>query len=124
QKQLEEVLLKWMLITNQPISTVTNLAYKEMISHFNPSFNIPGEQKIKTMISKSYKHNCENLMNLLNETVTTVSLTTDLWSSRAKHGYLGVTATWITPDFKIKDVMLEIKYVPSLHTAKTIAELF
>jgi len=113
-----------MLITNQPISTVTNLAYKEMISHFNPSFNIPEEQKIKTMISKSYQHNRENLMNLLNETATTVSLTTDLWSSRAKHGYLGVTATWITPDFKIKDVMLEIKYVPSLHTAKTIAELF
>jgi hypothetical protein len=112
-----------MLITNQPISTVTNLAYKEMISYFNPSFNMPGEQKIKTKISKSYKYNCENLMNLLNETATTVSLTIDLWSSRAKHGYLGVTATWITPDFKIKDVMLEIKYAPSPHTAKTIAEL-
>jgi zinc finger BED domain-containing protein 1 (E3 SUMO-protein ligase ZBED1) len=90
---------------------------------FDSSFNMPGEQKIKTMISKSYKYNRENLMNLLNETATTVSLTTDLWSSRAKHGYLGVTATWITPDFKIKDVMLEIKYAPSPHTAKTIAEL-
>ena len=112
-----------MLITNQPISTVTNPAYKEMISHFNPSFNIPGKQKIKTMISKSYNYNRENLTNLLNETATTVSLTIDLWSSRAKHGYLGVTATWITPDFKIKDVMLEIKYAPSPHTAKTIAEL-
>ena len=87
-----------------------------MISNFNPSFNIPGEQKIKTMISKSYKYNRENLMNLLNETATTVSLTIDLWSSRAKHGYLGVTATWITPDFKIKDVMLEIKYAPSPHS--------
>jgi len=112
-----------MLITDQPISTVTNPAYKEMMKFFDPSFNIPGNQKIKTMISKSYEYNRKNLMNLLNETATTVSLTIDLWSSRAKHGYLGVTATWITPDFKIKDVMLEIKYAPSPHTAKTIAEL-
>ncbi|RHZ83688.1 hypothetical protein Glove_88g56 [Diversispora epigaea] len=71
-----------------------------MISYFNSSFNIPGEQKIKTMILKSYKYNRENLTNLLNETVTT-----------------------ITPDFKIKDVILEIKYASSPHTAKTISKL-
>ena len=45
----------------------------------------------------------------------------DLWSSRAKHGYLGVTATWITPNFEIKDVMLEIKYAASLHSGEVIA---
>lgn len=112
-----------MLITDQPISTVTNPAYKEKISNFDPSFIIPGEQKVKTMISKSYNYNRENLKNLLNETATSVSLTTDLWSSRAKHGYLGITATWITTDFKIRDVMLEMMYAPSPHTAKNIAEL-
>jgi hypothetical protein len=53
-----------------------------------------------------------------------VSLTTDLWSSRAKHGYIGVTAAWITPDFiNVKDMMLEIKYAPSPHTADVVAEL-
>ncbi|CAG8529726.1 6178_t:CDS:2, partial [Diversispora eburnea] len=93
QKQLEEVLLKWILITDQLISTVTNSAYKKMILHFNFSFDISGKQKIKTIISKT------------------------------KHGYLGVTATWITSNFKIKDVILEIKYTLFPHTAKTIAEL-
>ena len=52
-----------------------------------------------------------------------VSLITDLWSSRAKHGYIGITATWITPDFKVKDVMLEIKYASSPYTANVVAEL-
>src|SRR2546430_13594857 len=45
----------------------------------------------------------------------------DLWSSKAKHGYLGVTATWITPNFEIKDVILEINYVPSPHSSQVIA---
>jgi hypothetical protein len=43
-----------MLITNQLLSTVTNPAYKEKMAQFDPSFVIPGEQKIKTMIVKSY----------------------------------------------------------------------
>ncbi|RHZ78122.1 hypothetical protein Glove_167g85 [Diversispora epigaea] len=113
-----KVLLKWMLITNQPISTVTNLVYKEMISHFNSSFNIPREQKIKTIISKSYKHNRENLMNLLNETTITNSYN----KSDHKVDCPSQGEQYI-PDFKIKNVMLEIKYAPSSHTSKTISEL-
>jgi hypothetical protein len=74
-----------MLLTNQPLSAITNPAYKEKML-------VPGEQKIKTMIVKSYYHNYENLKNILSETAATVSLTTDLWSSKAKHRYIGVTA--------------------------------
>jgi len=111
-----------MLLSNQPLSTVTNEAYKEKMAEFDPSFSIPEEQKIRTMIVKSYKYNRENLLNLLIQTAENVSLTIDFWSSRAKHGYLGVTATWIMPNFKIKDVMLENKYVPSPHSSKVIAE--
>jgi hypothetical protein len=81
-----------MLLTNQPLSTVTNPAYKEKMLQFDLSFIVSGEQKIKTMIVKSYQYNYENLKNIISETVATVSLTTDLWSSRAKHGYIGVTA--------------------------------
>ncbi|CAG8488560.1 1917_t:CDS:2 [Scutellospora calospora] len=122
KKQREEVVLKWMLLTNQPLSTVTNEAYKEKMAAFDPSFTIPGEKKIRTMIAKSYNYNRENLKNLLNQTVKSISLTMDLWSSRAKHGYLGITATWIIPNLEIKDVILENKYVPAPHSSKVIAD--
>ena len=81
-----------MLLTDQPLSAVTNPAYKEKMLQFDPSFIVPGEQKIKTMIATSYQYNYKNLKNIIGETAATVSLTTDLWSSRAKHGYIGVTA--------------------------------
>ncbi|PKK69565.1 hypothetical protein RhiirC2_780866 [Rhizophagus irregularis] len=61
------------------------------MAEFDPFFIIPGEKKIRTM------------------------------SSRAKHGYLGVTATWITSKFEIKDTMLENKYISSPHTSNIIA---
>jgi zinc finger BED domain-containing protein 1 (E3 SUMO-protein ligase ZBED1) len=110
-----------MLLTNQPLAAVTNETYREKMAEFDPSFVVPGEQKIKTMIVKSCKYNQQNLQNLLTETAENVSLTMDLWSSKAKHGYLGVTATWITPNFEIKDVMLEINYVPSPHSSEVVA---
>ena len=88
-------MLKWMLKTNQPLSAVTNDSYKEKMAEFDPSFVVLGEQKIKTMIVKSCKYN--------------------------KHGYLGVTTTWITPNFEIKDVMLEINYVPSPYSSEVVA---
>ena len=71
------------------------------------------------MIVKSYKYNRQNLQNLLTQTAENVSLTIDFWSSKAKHGYLGVVVTWITPNFEIKDTMLENKYVPSPRTSET-----
>ncbi|CAG8448749.1 8418_t:CDS:2 [Cetraspora pellucida] len=106
----------------KPLLIVTDKVYKEKMAEFDPSFIIPGEKKIRTMIFKSYKYNCENLLNLLIQTAENVFLTIDFWSSKAKHRYLGVTATWIMSNFKIKDVMLENKYILSLHSSKVIAD--
>ena len=60
----------------------------------DPEFIVPGEKKIRMMIARSYGHNRDKLKQLL-KTAQSISLTTDLWSSRSKHGYLGLTATWI-----------------------------
>ncbi|CAG8552136.1 11177_t:CDS:2 [Cetraspora pellucida] len=49
-----------------------------------------------------------------------VSLTIEFWSSKAKYRYLGITVTWVTSNFEIKNVMLETQYVPSPHTSKII----
>ncbi len=46
------------------------------------------------MIACSYGYNRNKLTQLL-KTAKSISLTTDLWSSHAKYGYLGLTATWI-----------------------------
>src|ERR1043166_8442315 len=73
------------------------------------------------MIARSYGYNCDKLTQLL-KTAETIALTTDIWSSCAKHGYFGLTATWINKDFEILDVLLEISYFPAPHTADVLAK--
>ncbi|CAJ0643301.1 10689_t:CDS:2 [Entrophospora sp. SA101] len=46
----------------------------------------------------------------------------DFWTSRAKHRYLGITASFIATDFSVVDIMLDIKYVSAPHTAVVIAD--
>jgi len=120
QKEKEASILQWILLTTQPLSTVTNKAFIECMHNIDPQFIVPGERKIRMMIAQSYSYNKDKLIQLL-KTAKSVSLTTDLWSSRSKHGYLGLTATWISQNFEIIDVLLEISYFPALHIAKAIA---
>ena len=74
------------------------------------------------MIARSYGYNKEKLTQLL-KTAQSISLTADLWTSRSKHGYLGLTATWINQNFEISDVLLDITYFPTPHTAEAIADI-
>jgi len=119
QKEKEESTLRWILLTTQPLSTVTQKAYIEHMKIIDPQFTVPGEKKIRMMIACSYGYNKDKLKLLL-KTAESISLTTDLWSSRSKHGYLGLTATWINKEFEIMDVLLEISYFPTPHNARAI----
>ena len=85
-------------------------------------FVVPGEKKLRMIIARSYEYNKEKLTQLL-KTAQSISLTADLWTSRSKHGYLGLTATWINHNFEISDVLLEITYFLTSHTAEAIADI-
>nr|CAG8479334.1 1522_t:CDS:2 [Entrophospora candida] len=108
----EEALLKWTLKTNQPLSVVTNEAYIEKMKVFDPAFS-----------GKSYSFNKEALCEIFQQRIDYVSLTTDFWASRAKHGYLGITASFIETDFSVVDIMLDIKYVPAVVIADSLYEM-
>ena len=55
----------------------------------------------------------------------TVHLTTDLWTAKSRHGYLGVTAVWLTSDFKFQEALLTCNHLSYPHTGEVISyELF
>jgi len=60
-------------------------------------------------------------MNLLGNTATSVHLTTDLWTAKSKHGYIGVTATWLSSDFTFYEVLLSCNHLEYPHTGEVIS---
>jgi hypothetical protein len=66
-----------------------------------------------------------NRYYIINVTTLTVHLTTDLWTSKSRHDYLGITATWLNPDFEFQEALLTCNHLPYPHIGEIIcSELF
>jgi hypothetical protein len=77
------------------------------------------------MLHSAYIWSKKQLQSLLRSTAVTVHLTTDLWTSKSRHGYLGITATWLNLDFEFQEALLSCNNLPYPHTGEVICdELF
>ncbi|GBC39634.2 zinc finger BED domain-containing protein RICESLEEPER 2-like [Rhizophagus irregularis DAOM 181602=DAOM 197198] len=87
-----------------------------IISHLNRKHKIYEHSKPLSTITPSLKQ------QYIHENAASVSLTCDLWTSRSKQGFLGVTCHFITPDFEIREITLAIQYLEYPHTGNAIQQ--
>ncbi|PKY63601.1 hypothetical protein RhiirA4_493189, partial [Rhizophagus irregularis] len=73
----------------QPLFILQNPAFQDLLLTCEPGYKIPCEKSIKSVLYSAYTWGKEQLQSLLRSTVETVHLTTDLWTSKSRHGYLG-----------------------------------
>ncbi|CAG8776318.1 17242_t:CDS:1, partial [Acaulospora morrowiae] len=71
-------------------------------------FEIPSVSTIKTTIFNSYTWTTKQLTDLISKTSDTISLTLDIWTSRAHDSYLGITCHWLTDTFELCETILNI----------------
>jgi len=90
-----------------------------------PGYRIPCEKTFKEVLHSAYTWSKKQLQSLLESATQTVHLTTDLWTAKSRHGYIGVTATWLTSDFEFQEALLTCNHLPYPHTGEVICdELF
>ncbi|CAI2193314.1 4593_t:CDS:2, partial [Funneliformis geosporum] len=115
-------LTKWILHSTKPIETVNDSFLEDFLCYLNPNYKLPNEKNLKLLIHQSYDWTESTMRELLMSEAKYISFTTDLWTSRAKQGYIGVTASFMDSDFKIYDILLELKYLPYPHKAEHIRD--
>ena len=106
----------------QPLYILQNSAFQDLLLTCQPGYKVPCEKTIKTILYSAYIWSKEQLQSLLRSTVVAVHLTTDLWTAKSRHGYLGVTATWLTPDFEFQEALLTYNHLPFPHTGEVICD--
>jgi Protein of unknown function (DUF 659) len=117
-RKLIEFIIQFVL----PLYILQNKSFREFINACEPGFKIPCEKTAKGFIYDAYNWSKNELSSLLLNTVTSIHLTTDLWTAKSQHGYLGVTATWLSSDFKFREVLLSCNYLAHPHTGEVISE--
>jgi hypothetical protein len=110
-------LVDWIILDSQPLHVVQNEAFQRFVYNLNPVFTMPSRETVKKITYEAYNYSFFQLKEMLSTQATSVSLTMDLWTSRNRQGYLGITCTYLDLAFKLREFTLDIAYVRYPHTA-------
>jgi hypothetical protein len=119
---LRQFLVNWIVNDFQPLRVVKSSDLKILFKELDPAFIMPCQETIRNMIYEAFNHALPQSKTMINSEAVSISLTLDLWTSRNRQGYLGVTCSFIDSKWKLKEFTLTIEYVRYPHTAVHIRE--
>lgn len=119
---MRQFLVNWIINDLQPIHVVKSVDLKILFKELDPGFIMPCQKTIRNMIDDAFDYTSPQLKSLMKNEATSVSLTLDLWTSKSRQGYLGITCTFIDSQWKLKELTLTIEYICYSHTAEHILE--
>lgn len=120
-KNLHKAVTEWIVIDSISFNTLHRKGFQKFIKHIDPRFRSPSNKTIKNLIVEAYATQKQKVKNLIKESCTTATITTDLWTARSKVGYIGITCHWLTQDFEPIDLLLAIEQISYPHTGEAIS---
>ena len=106
-----------------PLNFGETEAFEKYIkSAHNPRFEKVSRRTTTRDLKKVYSQGIEHLKELFSTCTFSVSITSDIWSGRAKQDYLSVVAHFIDDDWQIQKRIMGLRLIDVSHTADNIAE--
>ena len=104
-----------------PLGFGESEAFDDYITNaHNPRFTPCSRQTTTRDLTKYFNERRDKLMDTL-KTVSSVALTSDIWSSNAKKDYLSVVAHFINSDWQLEKRILGMRLIDCSHNAENIA---
>jgi len=119
---LTESMLNMLVTDMRPLSMVDDEGFKEMIKQFNPDYHdnyLPGRSHFTTLMEKKYRATFEKVKGPSGVS-RVLTLTADVWTSRATKAYLGVSCHFLSDDWKMKTLNLSTMPLEERHTGANI----
>ena len=106
-----------------PVSTVEHLGFRKLLKFLAPNYVVPTRHTVQARLKAMFDEMKEMVIShLSSDAVEFLSLTTDLWTSIAQDGYIGVTAHFIDLEWEMKSIILTVEEMDERHTAANISE--
>ena len=121
QREITEVLSRWPWLDGRPISIVNDAGLRELLHYLEPGYSIPSTTHIAALIRKQHDDGLVAVKELLSS-VDHLSLTTDIWTSKATRSYATTTAHWINGEWELQSCVLETTHFSGSHTGIKISE--
>lgn len=121
KKELDKALIFMISKDYQPFSIVEDVGFKHFVKLLDPKYDLPSRKLLSNDFLKYHYQEVRDKLFTLLEKVSDVSLTCDLWSSRANESYLTITCHFIDENFNIRCSVLSTNKMTNNHTANNIA---
>jgi hypothetical protein len=122
QKELRNSVCDWIVTDGIPFNKVNGKGFRRMMKKVNPQFQPPCYQTFKQDLGYGYQTAKELMKVMLNTTCDKASITTDLWTSCAQNGYIGITLHYLTNQMELRDILLCVESIKYPHTGSHIHE--
>lgn len=106
QEEITKKLVEFIIQYVQPLYILQVDAFQNLLLTCEPGYRIPCDKTVKGILYSAYEWSKEQLHSLLSNNIIAVHLTTDLWTAKTCHGYLGITATWLIEEFEFQEALL------------------
>ncbi|KAJ8886215.1 hypothetical protein PR048_012424, partial [Dryococelus australis] len=108
----------------QPFSVVEDHGFRKLMETLESRSQISSRKHFsRSVVPKLYSVTRRHMEQALNhdlETVKSMSLTIDLWTSRKQESYISVTNHYLNCDFEMKNCTLKCSHFPVQHTGSAI----
>jgi hypothetical protein len=106
-KGFEEVLLKFIVKSDQPFTIVEEQAFKEVLFYCRQEeFRIYSAKSISTRLKELYKSKEDHINRLLLNNASRLNFTLDAWTSLNCIAILGITVHWIDRECRLRSCVL------------------
>ncbi|CAG8816047.1 38293_t:CDS:2, partial [Gigaspora margarita] len=113
QKTIFNMLVaEWIVADTLPFSIVSSQSFATIFQYLNSSIELPSHDVIKSMQ--------KDIKSLFEQISSKISITLDIWTSRANVPFICIIAHWIDSDWSLKKILLDIYMLPYPHTGDKI----
>ena len=121
-KMLTEAVADFISKDMRPVSVVDGEGFLNLMHVAEPRYTVPCRKTVMGLIDQKYHVLKERIGNRVAQQ-SVLSLTTDIWTSRAGDGYISLTAHYVTDDFELCHHNLSTCHFPGTHDHSNIAEI-
>ncbi|KAI4901092.1 hypothetical protein NFI96_010466, partial [Prochilodus magdalenae] len=118
--------MEFIALDDQPFSVVEDVGFRRLLEHLEPRYTIPSRRYFSDVaLPELHSLVATRVHKLINDNVTAISLTTDIWTSDVSPiSILSLTAQWIDNNFELQKAVLHAQECSGSHTSSALSVAF
>ena len=120
-KEITKAIAEFIARDMRPVAVVEGDGFLQMMHTLEPAYQVPSRRTVMKYLTDMQDKIKASLLQEMDR-MEFVSLTTDFWTSKAVDSYLGITAHFVTPDWKLESRVLQTAQMEEQHTAPNVAD--